>query len=96
MKEDVIEVANGLYADTKTVISKVVEDLLSTLPISRDDLRGVERSLITVSEGKIYKETWDEDHYGKICDEEKRLVSEDPDDIKRIDTACNLINLYHL
>lgn len=99
-KYGIIKVADGLYADTDRVVKSVIADILGSIEsevgISTRDLNGYNHSCVTVRDGKIYKNIWDEDHYGHICDEEKLFVSDKQEDIEKLQTARSLIKLYGL
>ena len=87
-KYGIIKVSDGLYADTDRVIKSVVADILGSINgevcIRLDDLKGHNYSCVTVRDGNIYKETWDEDYHSNICDEEEFFVSDKPEDIENI------------
>lgn len=97
-KYGIIKVADGLYADTGKVVKNVIIDILSSINgevgIGLDDLKGHNYSCVTVRDGKIYKETWDEDHHSNICDEEEFFVSDEQEDIEKLQTARSLMKLY--
>ena len=97
MKEDVIKIADGLYADRDVVIKSIIEDILSRFKepsITLRDIRGYNDCTIAISDGKIIKDTWEEDHTGHYCNEKRIVVSEHPDDVMRIETVWHLISLY--
>lgn len=99
-KYGIIKVADGLYADTGKVIENVIINILSSIDsevrIGLKDIRGYGQSRTYIRDGKIYKEIWDEDHYGHTCVEDEFFVSDKPEDLDKLQTAMSLMKLYSI
>jgi hypothetical protein len=99
MTQEVIKVADGVYAPTYKVIQEVLNDLLSRLKncrvVSRE-INGVsDNSYVYVKNDKVMRQTWDDYFHGSsIRDDEIKELTDNPEDVQIIRTASNLCEIY--
>lgn len=97
--ENIVKVADGIYANTHTVVENLVLDILSklkTCKVNIYDLNGRSNySYVYVKDDKVMRQTWDETYHGSsITDDKYTELTSDPEDVEKIKIIKGLYKIY--
>ena len=102
MKRDVIEVAEDLYCNSRTVVKNIIIDLLERVKtkdkITISDIYGYNScTSVTVTDKGVMRTDWDEDyHSGSPYNYQHTLITDNKDYIRIVQTAINLVKIYKM